>query len=221
LSETSRFIASLQSLSEKLVQMSSLLSTLTERLRTNELDLDHVANEITEIGKTFSLTFEQVAQEIMEAEFLNVNPSYLLDVARHMDLICSLIERCALLFSYARHIQEDEVFELVITATSELNQITIEFAECLKSVAGDRHRVMELCDSISKREKALKATSESLNMYATQEMTAYEYKPQLRELFDYYAQIRVLSRDLTITFRVLALKLERQRLLNVKAVRPT
>jgi len=219
LTETRKLITALQSLAEKLVQMSNLLSRLSKTIETNEDETNRVAHEITLVEETVDVAFEKVAAEIMEVEFLNINPDYLLDVAKHIDWISDLIERCALLFPYIRHIQEDEVFELATTATSEVNQITNEFVQCLRSLADDRQRVIEFCETISEREKVLDGIRERFNSYAIQKMGATEYRIWLKDLFSYLDQIADLSRDVTITFRVIASKLERQRLLNVKQVR--
>jgi len=219
LSETTKLVNALQSLSEKLVQMSNLLSILSKTIETNENDTNRLAHEITMVEETVDMAFEKVASEIMEVEFLNVNPDYLLDVAKHFDLISDLIERCALLFRYLPRISDNEIFELITTATYEINQITIEFVECLKSLSGDKQKVTELCETISEREKTLDSIRERFNSYAIQKMGATEHRIWLKDLFGYLDQIADLSRDVTITFRVIASKLERQRLLNVKAVR--
>jgi len=221
LSETTKLVRALQSLSEKLVEMSNLLSILSKAIETNENDANQLAHKITLVEETVDSAFERVASEIMDVEFLNVNPDYLLDVAKHFDLISDLIERCALLFRYLLHISDNEVFELVTTATYEINQITIEFVECLKSLGDDKQKVTELCENISEREKVLDGIRERFNSYAIQKMGATEYRIWLKDLFGYLDQIADLSREVTITFRVIATKLERQRLLNVKAVRPT
>ena len=221
MSETTKLVIALQSLSEKLVEMSNLLSVLSKTIETNETDANQLAHDVTRVEETVDVAFERVAAEIMEVDFLNINPDYLLDVAKHFDLISDLIERCALLFRYLLHISDDEVFELITTATYEINQIMIEFVECLKSLSHDKEKVTELCEKISEREKVLDGIRERFNSYAIQKMGATEYRIWLKDLFGYLDQIADLSRDVTITFRVIASKLERQRLLNVKGVRPT
>ena len=221
MSETTKLLAALQSLAQKVVDVSNLLSILSKSIETNEADVGGIAHEMTVVEEKVDLAFENVAAEIMEVEFLNVNPDYLLDVAKHFDLISDLIERCALLFRYLPPIEDEEVFELLTTATYEVNQIAVEFVECLKSMPEDRKRVTELCENISEREKALDGIRERFNSYAIKEMGATEYRIWLKDLFGYLDQVADLSRDVTITFRVIASKLERQRILNVKAVRPT
>lgn len=220
MSQTTTLIKALESLSDKLVQMSNLLSKLSNATETNENETNRIAHQITLVEETVDVAFEQIAAEIMEVEFLNINPDYLLDVAKHFDWISDLIERCALLFPYIHHIREDEVFEHVTTATSELNQITVEFVECLRTMTNDRQKVTELCETISEREKVLDGIRERFNSYAIRKMGATDYRIWLKDLFSYLDQIADLSRDVTITFRVIASKLERQRLLNVKAAQP-
>lgn len=221
MSETTNLLRTLQSLSEKLVEMSNLLSILSKRIETDDAEAGRLAHEISKIEETVDSAFESIATEIMGVEFLNVNPDYLLDVAKHFDLISDLIERCALLFPYLPRISDDEVFELVTTATYEISQISIEFVECLKILSNDKQKVTEICETISEREKALDSIRERFNSYAIRTMGATEYRIWLKDLFGYLDQIADLSRDVTITFRVIASKLERQRLLNVKAVRQT
>jgi CrcB protein len=63
-------------------------------------------------------------------------------------------------------------------------------------------------------------TMSSFAYETIRKMGASEYRIWLKALFGYLDQIADLSRDVAITFRVIASKLERQRLLNVKAVRP-
>jgi hypothetical protein len=68
---------------------------------------------------------------------------------------------------------------------------------------------------ISDRERVLDRIREQFNSLAVK-MGVSEYRIWLKDIFAYLDQIGDLSRDLTITFRVIATKLERQRLLNVK-----
>ncbi len=112
---------------------------------------------------------------------------------------------------------DSEVFELVTTATAEINQITIGFVKCLSFISDDRQKVTELCEVISDREKALDTIRERFNSYAIQKMGATEHRIWLKDIFGYLDQIADLSREATITFRVIAFKLERQRALNVKS----
>jgi len=218
LSETTKLLQILLALSEKLVKMSNLLSTLSKAMGTDDGGyVNRIAHEITEVEETVDAVFDHAAAQIMEVEFLNVNPDYLLDVAKHFDVISDLIERCALLFQYLKGFSDSEVSELITTATAEINQIGLEFVECLKVLSDDRQKVTELCEIISAREKTLDALRERFNSYAIQKMGATEHRIWLKDIFGYLDQIADLSRDVTITFRVIASKLERQRLLNVKS----
>ena len=111
--------------------------------------VNRIAHEISDVEETVDITFDDAAAQIMEVEFLNVNPDYLLDVAKRFDLISDLIERCALLFQYLKGFSDTEVSELVTTATAEIDQIGLEFVECLKVLSDDRQKVTELCGIIS------------------------------------------------------------------------
>ena len=218
MSETKKLLQVLLSLSQKLVKMSNLLSTLSKAMGTNDDSyVNRIAHEISDVEETVDITFDDAAAQIMEVEFLNVNPDYLLDVAKRFDLISDLIERCALLFQYLKGFSDTEVSELVTTATAEIDQIGLEFVECLKVLSDDRQKVTELCGIISAREKTLDHIRERFNSYAIQKMGATEHRIWLKDIFGILDQIADLSRDVTITFRVIASKLERQRLLNVKS----
>jgi uncharacterized protein Yka (UPF0111/DUF47 family) len=198
--------------------MSNLLSILSKAMGTeDDSDIDGIAHEITDVEATVDALFDDAAAQIMEVEFLNVNPDYLLEVAKKFDLISDLIERCALLFQYLKGFSDIEVSELVTTATAEINQIGLEFVECLKVLSDDRQKVTELCGTISEREKTLDNIRERFNSYAIQKMGATENRIWLKDIFGYLDQIADLSRDVTMTFRVIASKLERQRVLDVKS----
>ncbi len=81
MSETNRLLQVLLSLAEKLVKMSNLLSVLSNAMEANDVSsVSRLAREITEIEETVDVVFDDVATQIMEVEFLNVNSDYLLDV---------------------------------------------------------------------------------------------------------------------------------------------
>jgi len=151
----------------------------------------------------------------MEVEVLNVNPDYLLDVAKHFDTISDLIERCALLFRYLNGFSNSDIFELLTTATAEINQIVLSCVQCISVLADNRSKTEELCEMISDRERVLDRIREQFNSLAVK-MGVSGYRIWLKDIFSYLDQIGDLSRDLTITFRVIATKLERQHLLKVR-----
>jgi hypothetical protein len=96
--------------------------------------------------ETVAVAFGHVAWEIMKVELPTVNPDYILNVGKHFDLISELIETRALLFSCTRRLSEDELFELVTTATSEVNQIAMEFVKRLRPFLDTREPVLETTD---------------------------------------------------------------------------
>jgi len=219
LSESARILAVLQSMAEKMVTMTNLLSVLSKQLGESDTKtLEQRVRQIADVEESVDRVFEDAATQTMEVEFLNVNPDYLLDVAKHFDLISDLIERCALLFQYLNEFSNGDIFELLTTATAEINQIMLSCVHCISVLADDRSKTEELCEMISDRERVLDRIREQFNSLAVK-MGVSEYRIWLKDIFSYLDQIGDLSRDLTITFRVIATKLERQRLLNVKNTR--
>jgi uncharacterized protein Yka (UPF0111/DUF47 family) len=217
LSETQKLLQTLIPFSEKLVEMSDSLSTLSKVFcGEDRAQTQRILREITGTEEAIDRDFEDIATRIMEVEFLNINPDYLLDVAKHLDLISDLLERTALLFEYLGEFRDTEVMELLTTPTAEINQITRGFVSCLKAISTDRKEVERICAEISEREKVVDGVRERFNAFAIQKMGLSEYRIWLKDIFGHLDQIADLSRDLSITFRVIASKLERQRLLNVK-----
>jgi len=216
LSET-RLLLALKSMSEKLITMTTLLSTLSKQLeqQSDGRHLEGTIRQITDAEENMDKLFEDSATQIMEVEFLNVNPDYLLDVAKHFDLISDLIERAALLFQYLTGFFDADISELLTTGTAEINQIMLDCAKCMIILADNRVKVEELCETIVEREAVLDRIREQFNSIATK-MGASEHRIWLKDIFGHLDQIGDESRDLTITFRVIATKLEKQRILNVK-----
>ena len=216
MSETTRILAVLQSMAEKLVTMTNLLSVLSKHLGESDgKTLEQGVRQLADIEEAVDKLFEHAATQTMEVEFLNVNPDYLLDVAKHFDLMSDLIERCVLLLQYLNGFSNGDIFELLTTATAEINQIMLSCVQCIAILADDRTKTEELCEMISDRERVLDRIREQFNSLAVK-MGVSEYRIWLKDIFSYLDQIGDLSRDLTITFRVIATKLEKQRLLNVK-----
>jgi len=206
-------------MAEKLVSMTNLLSMLSKQLGEGDGNaLKQRVRQIADIEESLDKVFEHAATQTMEVEFLNVNPDYLLDVAKHFDLMSDLIERCALLFQYLNGFSNDDIFELLTTATVEINQIMLSCVQCISVLAEDRSKAEELCEVISDREQVLDRIREQFNSLAVK-MGVSEHRIWLKDIFSYLDEIGDLSRDLTITFRVIATKLEKQRLLNVKTPR--
>jgi len=203
-------------MAEKMVTMTNLLSVLSKQLgESGGETIEQRVRQIADIEEVIDKLFEDAATQTMEVEFLNVNPDYLLDVAKHFDLMSDLIERCALLFQYLNEFSNGDIFELLTTATAEINQIMLDCVKCITVLADDRAKTEELCEIISDRERVLDRIREQFNSLAVK-MGVSEYRIWLKDIFSYLDQIGDLSRDLTITFRVIATKLEKQRLLNVK-----
>jgi len=203
-------------MSEKLITMTNLLSTLSKQLEQNDAgQLDTTLRQISDIEELMDKLFENAATQAMEVEFLNIKPDYLLDVAKHFDLISDLIERAALLFQYLNGFSNADISELLTTATAEINEMMIDCTKCMNAVAEDRTKTQELCEIISERERVLDRIREQFNSLAAK-MGVSEHRIWLKDIFGYLDEIGDQSRDLTITFRVIATKLERQRILKVK-----
>ncbi len=203
-------------MAEKMVTMTNLLSILSKQLGESDSEtLEQRVRQIADVEESIDKVFEGAATQTMEVELLNVNPDYLLDVAKHFDLMSDLIERCALLFQYLSQFSNGDIFELLTTATAEINQIMLDCVKCITVLAYDRAKTEEFCEIISDRERVLDRIREQFNSLAVK-MGVSEYRIWLKDIFSYLDQIGDLSRDLTITFRVIATKLEKQRLLNAK-----
>ena len=217
MTETGRLLLALQTMAEKLVMMTALLSTLSRQLeqQNDGRGLEETIRRITDIEENMDKLFEDAATQIMEVEFLNVNPDYLLDVAKHFDLISDLIERAALLFQYLNGFFNADISELLTTATAEINAITLDCTKCMSLLADERVKVEELCETIVEREAVLDSIREEFNSLAAK-MGTSEHRIWLKDIFGHLDQIGDESRDLTITFRVIATKLEKQRILNIK-----
>lgn len=209
-------IESLSPLAKSITEMSSKLILTCKALETkNESRVKQLIIEISEIEESADNIFENAATNIMSVDFLNINPDYVLIIAQRLDQISDLMERAALLFQYMK-VEDIEVLELLGTASAEVNQIAIGFEECLKVLSSDRSKVEQICVMISEREKVVDRLRESFNLYAVQTIGMSENRIWLKDVFGYLDQIADEARDLTITFRVIAMKLERQRTLFVK-----
>ena len=218
MSETHRLLELLISMAEKLVRMTNLLSNLSRVFDQKEDVSQAIVRDISDVEGLVDGNFEDVAVRIMEVEFLNVNPDYLLDIAKHFDSISDLVERAALLFQHLTGFSEPEIIELLTTATAEITQIMSGLVNCMQLLATDRPEVEKICEVISEREKVIDGVRERFNSSIMQKIETFEHRIWLKDIFSHLDQIADLSRDLTITMRVVASKLEKQRLLNVKKI---
>jgi uncharacterized protein Yka (UPF0111/DUF47 family) len=182
-----------------------------DETRLKELILD-----ISETEEGADAVFERSATEIMSVDFLNINPDYLLDIAKGFDQVSDLLERTALLLRYVVKVDDSDVYELLTTAAAEIEEITIAFRDCLSVLYSNRNKVEEICSMISEREKVVDQLRESFNLYAVQKMGMSEHRIWLKDIFGHLDLIADYARDLSIAFRVVSMKLERQRTLAFK-----
>ena len=220
MSETKRLIDSLVPLANKIVEMSRELSLVCRAVEAkDEEKTRRLVLGITKIEESADSIFESSATQIMNVEFLNINPESLLDIARNLDKVSDLIERTALLFQYVGKLDDPEVLELLSAAAAQVGEIALGFVACLESLAEDRSGVERICEVISEREKAVDGIRERFNFHAIQRMGISEYRIWLKDIFSYLDQIADLAREMTIPLRVVATKLERQRTLAIKPKR--
>ena len=167
--------------------------------------------------KTDSI-FETTAERIMTVEFLDIEPDYLLDIAKYIDQISDLIERGALQFQYLGKFSALDLAELLVDAAIQVQKITLEVSECLARLRSARGGVREICDLLSEREKAVDALREEFNSHVVSGAATLEQKIWLKDIFGNLDQIADIGRDLSIVFRVVDVKLNRQRTLSLKQV---
>jgi len=217
LSETKKLLDSLVPLAKKIVEMSRDLSLICKAVESKDEERTRrLVLEITKIEESADSIFESSATQIMNVEFLNVNPDYLLDISRNLDKVSDLLERTALLFQYVAKLEDSEVLELLSAATAQVGEIALEFVACLESLSEDRNEVGRICEVISEREKAVDGIRERFNSHAIQKMGISEYRIWLKDIFGYLDQVADLAREMTIPFRVVSTKLEKQRTLAIK-----
>ena len=213
MSETKKILGLLNSLAETIVRMSSDLSEIAKNIGTNE-DGSKISGLVLNVTKTEEVSdsiFEKAATEVMEVEFLNVNPDHLLDIAKRLDQVSDLIERTALLFQYLTNFQDSEVGELLSSCAEQIRQITVEFVRCLGVLDENEAEVERICLIINDREKAVDSIRENFNAHAITKMGMSENRIWLKDIFGYMDEVADVARDLTITLRVVAKKLEKQR----------
>ncbi|MDG6994475.1 MAG: DUF47 family protein [Nitrososphaerota archaeon] len=217
MSETTKLIGSIIDLSKKVVDTSSTLVSICKSLETgNATETERLILQVTKTEEEADSIFEDVAERIMSVEFLNINPDYLLDIAKHIDQISDIIERAALLFQYLGKFSDQEVIELLTDAATQVNKMTTEFVTCLSTIESGDKKVKDICDVISEREKAVDAVREKFNSYAVRSTGILEQRIWLKDIFSQLDQIADLGRDLSITLRVVGIKLEKQRTLTLK-----
>lgn len=217
MSETTKLIDSITELASKVVDTSSKLASICKSLeRENQKETQQLVLQVTKTEEEADAIFEDVAERIMSVEFLNVNPDYLLDIAKQIDQISDMIERAALLFQYLGNFTDPETIELLTDAATQVNKMTNELVGCLRIIESGSEKVREICDVISDREKAVDAVREKFNSYAAQKTWNSEQRIWLRDIFGLLDQIADVGRDLSITLRVVGIKLEKQRTLTLK-----
>jgi hypothetical protein len=132
-----------------------------------------------------------------------------------------LIERAGLLFQYLGKFSDQDIFVLLDDATTQVQKITLDVVECLKRLVSGNCSIKDASDVLSEREKAVDALREEFNSSIVSSKTAtIDQKIWLKELFGNLDEIADLGRDLGILFRVVGVKLEKQRTLTLKRAVP-
>jgi uncharacterized protein Yka (UPF0111/DUF47 family) len=219
LSETVSLIESIECLSSSVVRSSNFLVTICKSLeRNNQLDVGRLVHELSRSEERTDLIFETVAERIMSLEFLNINSDYLLDIAKYIDEISDLIERAGLLFQYLERFSDQDLIVLLIEAAAQVQKITTGVTECLKELANESGAVREMSDLLSEREKAMDALREEFNskIVSSGDELTVDQKIWMKEIFGNLDQVADVGRDLGILFRVVGVKLDKQRKLTLK-----
>lgn len=217
MSETVSLIEAIEGLAESVVQTSEVLVSICKSLERQESDIKSLVSDLSKSEEKSDSIFESVAEQIMSVEFLNVNPDYLLDIARQIDGISDLIERAGLLFQYLGNFSDQEILALLNDVSIQIQKIIIDVIECLKRLESGEGNVNDFTEILSEREKAVDALREELNSrLVTDNEITIEQKIWLKEIFADLDQIADLGRDLGIVFRVVGVKLQKQRTLTLK-----
>lgn len=217
MSETVSLIEAIEGLAESVVQTSEVLVLICKSLERQESDIKSLVSDLSKSEEKSDSIFESVAEQIMSVEFLNVNPDYLLDIARQIDGISDLIERAGLLFQYLGNFSDQEILALLNDVSIQIQKIIIDVIECLKRLESGEGNVNDFTEILSEREKAVDALREELNSrLVTDNEITIEQKIWLKEIFADLDQIADLGRDLGIVFRVVGVKLQKQRTLTLK-----
>jgi len=217
LSETESLIHSIEELAGSVVRSSEILVSICRSIENEQVAIKRLLSDIAKSEEKTDVLFEIVAEKIMSVEFLNVNPDYLLDIAKDIDAMSDLIERAALLFQYLPKTSDQDLVMLMIDASSQIERIVLQVVECLTRLESGKESVDELSGILSEREKAVDALREEFNSRLVASETAtIEQKIWLKEIFADFDQIADHGKDLGIMFRVVGAKLERQRNLALK-----
>jgi uncharacterized protein Yka (UPF0111/DUF47 family) len=219
LSETISLIEDLQNLAGNVAYTSTVLVTLCKALEADDaqVQIENLVRAITKSEEKTDSVFEVVAEKIMSVEFLNINPDYLLDVAKYIDEISDLLERAALHFQYLGKFSDQGVIELLVDAATQVQKIASQIVDCLKILGAGNASVRGVCDILSEREKAVDALREEFNSLMVS--VTLDQKIWLKDIFGNFDQIADIGRDLSILFRVIGIKLDKQRTLTIKQTR--
>lgn len=182
---------------------------------TSDLEIRQRLDEIRGIEQKVDAAFEESATEIMDLEVFPVNPDYFLETARQLDKMSDLMERTSLLLE-VKHGLNDEELELLESAASQVQEIAANISACISNLGRDHVQVEELCGIIVQREEAVDQISDHYNRISSKKGYAIEKWVWLKEILGNLDTIADISRDLTITLRVISNKLEKQSRLDVK-----
>ncbi|MDE1852776.1 MAG: DUF47 family protein [Thaumarchaeota archaeon] len=196
-------------LSDSMLKLVLSLPDVTERGIQQGLD------EIKRIEEDIDSAFEESATKIMDLEIFPVNPDYFLDVARQLDKISDLMERTSLLLEGRRSLSNEES-ELLESAASQVQTIAQNISACMSDLGKNSASVRQSCETIAEREKAVDQINLHYNRISAKEGYKMEKRIWLKEVLGNLDMIADVARDLTISFRVISNKLEKQGRLDVK-----
>ncbi len=210
-------------MAERLQAMAEGVSSLAERMLglvrlapgASERELSVRLDEIRRIEEGNDSAFDEAATLIMGLEVFPVNPDYFLETARGLDRISDIIERTSLLLEWRRGLGEEES-ELLESAASQVSQLAGDLASALASLGRDQGAVERKCQVVLDREKAVDLTRDHYYRISSKEGYDVGTRIWLGEVIGNLDVAADVGRDLTITLRVIAGKLEKQDKLDVK-----
>jgi uncharacterized protein Yka (UPF0111/DUF47 family) len=193
-----------------LVEMSDRLWKLTKGL--SQKDIHNLLEGIDDVGSLaddVDDAFQRSATAIMALESLPVNPDYFLEIAKQLDRMADLLERAALL-TQTRPSMKDEISELLESAIGQSYQIAVDLLTCLRALEKNRAQVEKICEVIGERERAVDSIREHFDVVAACMPDSLELRLWMKDVLGNVDQMADHARDVSITMRAVALRLERQ-----------
>lgn len=210
-------------MSDGLLLMTDGIIKLTEGMlelvrslpKTSEQDLQKKLSEIRLIEEDVDSAFDQSASLIMDLEVFPIDPGHFIQIARELDRMSDLIERTCLLLEWRRSL-DDEESELLESAASQIRQLAEDTSTCVENLRKDKASVDRVCAVIVEREKEVDRIMGHYTRVSSRKGYEIEKRLWLAEVLGNLDTVADGARDLTITFRVITNKLDKQNRLDIK-----